>query len=338
MSWSTRCSTSTIPELIDALLWQDQDDATQALAVAIEGDALRYGFEALGIPHLPEPSTLRDELAGAGLDGALGRAPALLRLSLLVPYIEGYRLSYTEGPALRERPPLSTEQALHPERRYEPFLAYDLRALRTTLPGGCRFVSENSMGELGISILMRDLADAPVDPEAWYGWNGDRYVTARCDGRRAFVWISAWDSESDAAAFEAAYRGIADAVAERGELTRAPQTRRHGPEVVAVSEALAPLVAELDALASRRTISTLQELLATEPPPEGRALPRPSGSTAFDRSEDLPRRWPESDAAGLASEPSSASMLSRSAATSNGLASSAVRGSQAARAMRSSLR
>ncbi len=255
------------PELMEALLWRDQDDANWAISIAIEGDAMRYGFEALDVPRLPTPETIRDEMQAADDGGALSRAPALLRLSLLVPYVEGYRLSYLEGPALREVPPISTEQALHPERRHEPFVAYDLAPLRAALPEGCRFVAENGMGELGISILLRDLSEGAASPEAWQGWHGDRYLAARCDGRRAFAWISAWDSEGDAAEFESAYRGIADAVAERAGLGWPPRVERRGSEVYVVSAALAPLADRLEAAPRRAPILTLEELAAFRPPP-----------------------------------------------------------------------
>ena len=35
----------------------------------------------------------------------------------------------------------------------------------------------------------------------WEGWNGDRYLAARCGGRRELLWLTVWDSEADAAEF-----------------------------------------------------------------------------------------------------------------------------------------
>jgi hypothetical protein len=261
------------PELMEALLWRGQDDAVSAVSIAIEGDAMRYGLEALDLPVVA-PEVLRQDMQRSDEEGALASAPALLRLTLLVPYVEGYRLSYSEGPALRDAPPASTEQALHPERRREPFLSFDLAPLVPSLPGGCRFVDENGMGELGISVLLRDLSNETIPAGAWQGWDGDRYLAARCGEERAFVWISAWDSEADALEFESAYREIAAAVAARAGMRAAPGVRRRGREVHVVSEELAALAEPLETGPRRSAVASLAELAARVAEAERAVPPR----------------------------------------------------------------
>lgn len=247
------------PQVVDTLRWRGQDDAVNAVTVAIEGDAMRYGFEALALPRLPEPEQLRREVEGGDPGAALERAPALLRFTLLVPYVEGYRLAYAEGRGLMDTPPASTEQALHPERRREPFLAIDLAPLHGALPRSCRVLAENGMGELGVSVLLRDLG-GDVAPEAWQGWHGDRYLAARCGDRRAFVWISHWDSEADAVEFETAYTGIAAAVAERAGLAAAPRVERRGAEVHVWTAELASLADLLESTPRRAEVASLDGL------------------------------------------------------------------------------
>lgn len=245
--------------------WRDQDDAMAAVHAAIEGDATRYGLEAVigGPGGLPEPETFQAQMQeqDARTDGALGRAPALVRLTLTFPYAGGYALSFHEGPALLEAPPASTEQVLHPERRHEPFLAIDLGALAQRLPDGCRPLAENTMGELGISVLLRDLADAPA-PDGWSGWDGDRYLAAECDGRRAFVWDTRWDTPQDADEFAAAYREIAPAVAERAALAAPPVVRVSGERVRIASRDLADLTDALDRYARTGRVATVSDLRA----------------------------------------------------------------------------
>ena len=270
------------PELLDPTHQPlDQDDLDNAIQAAIEGDALRYGYEAIGLTM--------EGLSGAGFAEAfegdlaadasdeLRDAPALLRLTLLFPYVAGFPLSLAEGRALLDRPPASTEQALHGSRRYEPFFAFDLRPLRSQLPDGCEFVHENTLGELHLSVLFRDLGDVqagqaePPSPEDWYGWDGDRYLAARCASGLEFVWLTAWDDERDAEQFRAAYSQIAVAVARRAGHAAPPEARRNGREVVVTSAGLGVFAERVATLAVRRRVSEADELRAFYQEPEIRA-------------------------------------------------------------------
>ncbi len=262
------------PALFEAVKFHAQDDAAWATSAALEGDAVRFGFEALGV--LPDPEefgrSMLEEDPG-GRSRALAQAPALIRLTLVLPYTAGYRLAWAEWRDLLDAPPASTEQLLHPERRREPFLAFDLGPLREALPEGCTPVYENGAGELGLSVLLRDLGRRP-DPAAWEGWDGDRYLAARCGGERAFAWITAWDSEADAREFEVAYAGIAAAAAARAGLAAPPALRRHGREVHLLAPGLEALAPALERV-PRRRVSTLEELLAGPGGREARAAPQP---------------------------------------------------------------
>jgi hypothetical protein len=243
--------------------WKSQDDAAAALQAALEGDALRYGFASLEIDP-PAAEDLRGALVAesdAEQEGALADAPALLRLTLAFPYAYGYELSLREGRDLLAAPPASTEQVLHADKRREPFQAIDLAPLRPRLPEGCRFAFENTLGELGLSVLFRDLGDAR-DADVWQGWDGDRWLAAECAGRRELLWLTSWDSEAAAAAFAASHARIAPRVAERAALAGPPAARRVGREVWIGTPALVPLAERLDALARRARVADLAELRA----------------------------------------------------------------------------
>jgi len=241
----------------------DQDDAAAAIQAAVEGDATRYGFEALEL-NLPLPppdelqASIESELA-ATEDGALARAPALIRLTLGFPYTYGYRLAFAEGAALLDSPPISTEQVLHPNQRKSPYTAIDLGGTRAALPDTCSFIRENTLGELGISVLLRDL-DENSKPEAWTGWDGDRYLVAECEGKPELLWLTLWDSQTDALEFETAYRGLSGALVARSSLALAPAIVRDGRETLIYSDAFAGFAGELAAAAPRRQIATLSEL------------------------------------------------------------------------------
>jgi len=247
------------PALMDPdPFWKSQDDVTAALQAALEGDALHYGFASLEIdpPAADELRLALEEEDRRRSHGALAEAPALLRLTLSFPYAHGYGLSLREGRTLLAAPPASTEQVLHPDKRLESFQAIDLRALRAAVPAGCRAFFEDTLGELGLSVLLRDLG-APIEAAAWEGWDGDRWVAADCDGSRELVWLTAWDSETDAAEFAASYARIAPGVAERAGMASPPAARVSGREVWIATPGLAPLAAQLDAFARRARVVDL---------------------------------------------------------------------------------
>ncbi len=250
------------PSLMDPdPYWKSQGDATAAVQAALEGDATHYGFASLGVDP-PDPDELRsamEEVSATRSDGALAEAPAMLRLTLSFPYAYGYGLSLREGRTLLEAPPASTEQVMHPEKRHEAFEAIDLSGLRAELPKDCEIDFEDTLGELGISVLLRDL-DPDGPPTAWEGWDGDRWLAARCAGQRELVWLSAWDSEADASEFAQAYARIAPRVAERAGLAVPPVARIAGRDVWVTTPAFAALATRSEPRVRRARVVDLASL------------------------------------------------------------------------------
>jgi hypothetical protein len=153
---------------------------------------------------------------------------------------------------------------LHADRRHQAFEAIDLAALRLTLPDACHFVHEDSVGEIGVSVLLSDLAAPGSSPPsgAAEGWAGDRFLAARCGDHREFVWLTTWDSDADAIEFESAYADVAEAVRVRAGFDGAPRTRRFGRDVQIASPAFAPMADRLLASARRQRVATFDQLLA----------------------------------------------------------------------------
>ncbi|MBW2542330.1 MAG: hypothetical protein JRF15_09590 [Deltaproteobacteria bacterium] len=252
------------PELMDPdQLPTDSDDLETAIQAALEGDAIRFGFDAVG-RQAPAPSdwtAMVDGLNSAPKGSALADAPALIRLTLGFPYARGYALAWNEEFRLLESPPISTEQVMHDDRRREAFWQIDLAELEDRLPLGCRTLQRNTAGELLISVLFRDLSQSP-DPALWQGWNGDRYLVADCAGRTEWVWWTAWDSESDAAEFADAYRELAPAVAARAGSAVPAATRTHATYVVVTSGGFAREASQPPPPATRvADLATLKALL-----------------------------------------------------------------------------
>jgi hypothetical protein len=225
------------PELMDPdQVTTNSDDLENAIQAALEGDAMRFGFDAVRMQP-PAPADWRvmvDGQISGPADSALAEAPALIRLTLGFPYARGYALAWNEEFRLLESPPISTEQVMHGDRRHEAFLQLDLTELEGRLPRGCRTLQRNTAGELLISVLFRDLSESP-DPAIWEGWNGDRYLVAECEGRTEWVWWTAWDSAADAAEFGDAYSELAPAVAARAGSANPVSTQTEATYVVVTS-------------------------------------------------------------------------------------------------------
>lgn len=248
-------------DLFDATAhWKEHDDVVLALHAALEGDAIRYGLETVSPDGpLPEPRQFVEMQEQHVEEGALAEAPALLRYALFFPYVYGYPLALSEGKRLLREPPVSTEQAMHDDKRREPFTFIDLSA--AALPIGCRLVGTNTMGELLISILLRSHGEG-IEAGVWEGWDGDRYLVAHCDGRRAFAWIVIWDSEADATEFEAAYGAVAGAVRDAAGLVAVPRIERNGAEVRVFTEELTTTARGFDLRSHHFRVATLADLQA----------------------------------------------------------------------------
>jgi len=198
---------------------KDNDDLALASAALMEGDAtvLMTRFYA---ENADPARMIGDVTALLGQNTAkLQAAPPYLRDMLLFPYVQGQQfvmaLSVAGGTdALNDafrHPPVSTQQILHPEK----FLHDRRNPESLTLPRldskDWRLIGNNVVGEFGIRSLLEQSLGLFEALQVAQGWIGDRYnVYERgTNGPTALVWITAWDDEQHAAAFEDAYKGLA---------------------------------------------------------------------------------------------------------------------------------
>jgi hypothetical protein len=185
----------------------------------------------------PSPVDLQRELRRMADSEAIVGAPLFLREIVVSSYSLGYRLATLEASLLLESPPISTEQLLHLDRRKEGFVATSLEALRADLPAACLFVHENTMGELGVRTLLRRYDVGGADAAA-AGWNGDRYLVARCADELALLWLVRWDSDADAGEFARAYESVSSRIAADSGSTSGLTMQVHGREIVVASRPL----------------------------------------------------------------------------------------------------
>lgn len=216
---------------------RQHNDRGMAVQAAIEGHATFVMYEwmlgqmtggSVDLSRMPRLSESLDSeaLASAGVEmPELQQAPAVIREQLLFPYVSGLdfiqvRWAGSDGrvPPLGDALPVTTEQILHPERwgasEVVPPAPLDFAGAAS---GGWSEVYGDGLGEVDTRILLREfLADRDRADAAAAGWDGDVYRLLEGPGGEALVWVSRWDSESEAAEFskaveralEARYRGV----------------------------------------------------------------------------------------------------------------------------------
>jgi hypothetical protein len=203
-----------------ALTALSEGDATLTMTSFLAGKNLEElpGVGEVMKTFLSEPDALTTADVPGGAE--LAKAPAWVRDSLLFGYVQGFSFCLDVRRAGGQKlldyafatdPPRSSEQILHPEkwhgRRDDPVLLRwpDLAPALA----GWRKVSAGETGEATLqSLLRRNARDRGKADAAAAGWGGDRFEVYAREGRRLLVWWTEWDSEADAAEFQAAARGL----------------------------------------------------------------------------------------------------------------------------------
>ena len=144
------------------------------------------------------------------------KAPLYLRETLLFPYTRGmefqqavYRHSgksaFTE---LFRRPPVSTQQILHPDLYFSGTQPVELKLPR--VPKGLHGVVEGPMGELDHSILLRQFIDKETADEVSPQLKGAKYrlLETKTDKRLQLVYESEWPDADAAKRYLALYERV----------------------------------------------------------------------------------------------------------------------------------
>jgi len=208
----------------------DRELARHAL---LEGDATLAGFAYVLGRQLDRRMIGVVEQQLHGIPGELAKKypdlPELLRASLAFQYDDGTafvgQALAAGGWAAVDRvhldPPESTEQVLHPPRYY----ADRDRPITVTLGGtdgleasGFTRILEDTLGELLIRVLATRVLPAERAAQVAEGWGGDRLRALQRGNDLVLVWMTAWDSPTEAGEFADALPGLVpDARVERRE-------------------------------------------------------------------------------------------------------------------------
>ena len=218
---------------LDALLQADDvsDDEIFARGSVTEGSATLlmtiYSIEQTFDQSLTEDDFVA--MAGLGQE-AIDRLPKVLLRQMMAPYIVGMSFvqrgkvmgwmagGYPVDDVNRvyKKPPLSSEQILHPEKYWDADQRDDpipvsLGDAGAVLGGGWTRMDDGVLGEINVAVLVGAGTPDPADPggahgSAWTnqaaaGWGGDHYeLWTR--GKKSVVLLSTtWDSERDAVQF-----------------------------------------------------------------------------------------------------------------------------------------
>lgn len=202
-----------------------EDDRVVAGRSLPEGDAslasLYWVQQNLSLADLGEVTrAAADPVPQAALDAL----PPIVRESMLFPYVNG--VSFVMGLQLRggwpavdaayRTPPISTEQVLHPEKyaAHEKPVPISLPAdLATRLGIGWSLAAEDTFGEMGLGVWLRQANDRRVADAGATGWGGDRVGLYRGpDGAWGIVLRTAWDDPAAATRFAAAAKPVVAAL------------------------------------------------------------------------------------------------------------------------------
>ncbi len=205
----------------------DNDDALLAFQALEEGTATLVGMAAIYHSRIEMEKIVGAMTSYGNLIDKLLRVagrdvPPILIDSVAFAYVAGtnfvaflYKISnnWSEINAAYTTLPASSEEVLHPEKfikKNDPPSKINLTVSPRSFGDDRVLLEQNTLGELGISSLLRRFIPLPDAKTASRGWGGDRYVVVGSPDEKTtlWIWITEWDTDDDAAEFFAAYRSL----------------------------------------------------------------------------------------------------------------------------------
>ncbi|MBL4633498.1 MAG: hypothetical protein JKY56_06490, partial [Kofleriaceae bacterium] len=201
-----------------------EGDALSARQALIEGDAIALMLEyQLASVNQPPPwgNAMIMAVIGKSMtmgSGAMPGIPFVIREGLLFPYTAGLNFvahfrkhhPWSKIDAIYKKPPLSTEQIIHPDKytSYEQPHRVTAAVPKATLRGFKEIVS-TVHGEQGLELFLRAHGVSQMKASvAAAGWGGDRMAVYAPISHKGStpqgtvgVILSSWDTENDAMEF-----------------------------------------------------------------------------------------------------------------------------------------
>ena len=209
----------------------NESDRALAQIALVEGDAVSVQNQWTIANLTPEEM---GQLLQASLDpealAALQRAPAYLRETSLFPYLSGNPFvesliatgGYGVVNAAFAKPPVSTEQILHPEKYVAgeaPRVVKIPTLFDPGLPAGWKALGEDTLGEFILRLwLIQGGVAATQATTAAAGWGGDRLEPYQSPHGTSLLVVTEWDGLLDAAEFAAAAKVALPALGLTGDV------------------------------------------------------------------------------------------------------------------------
>ncbi len=200
-------------------------DELMARSALIEGDATAVMMDNLramtGQKSLETEanvdSLMMQNIVGFSLVSSAANVPKGLQMLLFFPYTSGLRFvhtalrkgSYHEVDRMFERPPISTEEILHPEKYFahgQDFIRIEPRSVLED-PANEQVRYSDIAGEFFVTALLTGLGETPsAAASAAAGWGGDAVVVSeRSNGETKVYWATQWDAVKDLSEFTDRY-------------------------------------------------------------------------------------------------------------------------------------
>jgi hypothetical protein len=220
------------------------DDAEMARDAVSEGSALAAMVDYVlreqhvTVRDLPDVTQMirTSTVAAMDQDSSLAKAPLYIRDGLMFPYLAGTSFSqqflqahagWTDLKLLFERPPVSTQQILHPDLYLKDVAPEKvaLPAWKGVVPAEWKLLEENVLGEFGLEEVLKQFLGPDRADRLSPAWAGDRYAVFEDPKTKdlSLVMYLALDNAEDAARFFGQYSEALELkYATRRELYRRP--------------------------------------------------------------------------------------------------------------------
>src|SRR5437588_5087971 len=215
----------------DAELARDSVLEGSAMAAMIDYLMLGTGRSLKDVPDF-DPGVLIGDL---GSTPTLQKAPPFLKDALMFPYLGGLTFSaavmkntgWSALPGLFEKPPVSTQQILHPAlyQSGRTPRKVTLPPLGKLLGDNWSKLDENIMGEFGWKEVLKQFLDNDRAKTLAAAWDGDRYIVFEQKQTKKLILVTRLhlDSEEHAARFFGQYsEALEKKYPERSNLLRRP--------------------------------------------------------------------------------------------------------------------
>ncbi|MEO8369351.1 MAG: hypothetical protein ABI806_09130 [Candidatus Solibacter sp.] len=202
---------------------RNSDDGATARLAVMEGQATWLMSELLAQKSgqsLKNSPGLLAMMSGA-TDGGAGqypvfdKSPLYLRLTLVFPYTKGMLFQHAlfdrDGknafPEVFLKPPVSTQQIMHPEKYFAGVKPTEPELPKSNLGKGYKSLVGGSLGELEHAVMLEQYSGKQLAGELAPHWRGCSFeiLENRKVGRAVLYYAVEWDDEDSARRFFAAY-------------------------------------------------------------------------------------------------------------------------------------